>query len=834
LALSVRIPTVWRTVLVAGCFVSLAGLCVLMIVWLPRHNRKLREANRKVSRLQYLVYGKRRGWVLIGKRRGKRVILWPRIFVFTVIFWLVMSLIGAGVYYLLCGGWAYSIRPAFHILVCTAVSIIFILMFLHEGLKTPIEELVEIGDKHDASPGKWLLSNYRIFKLGAASAVILLAVIIGFNMLDGEPTWAMVMQAFDRVEYIHATQKIKSADGNVMEVDVWLKKPNYVREEYIYGIVIDNGRERLEIDKQQKTAQFSDSHVLYKPLEEHHAFKSIQVFRGADNEDVTFEKIDVESNKTTLVYRLYVIAAKAEGKAWVDAKTMLPLKIEFEIPPPPYSKNEKPSHGELAFDYSPIADSKFEMMVPDGYTLLPRKELDTLSGKVLDQEGKPVASAVVNIADRSGNYSDSVTTNGLGEFAFVLPPEGTGVTPLLMPVFFKAFVEKDLNYVAWSVVQDPTRQVNEPGSHIPCEMNDAEYKGSTLVRANGLILRMEPAGSITGLVTNAKGDVMPGVKVRVNSISLADKWGHPGQAGIDMRYGIGPKDKDYVLTDSHGRYRLNHIPRFWKGTGISIKAEVDSYMASIETFQTKGPIDVEEVNLRLYQDRLTVSGILLDNYGKPLENAPVFTRIEGKWHRHGPITKTDQDGHFKLEGCPDSPDLKIWSPLGHGFSPEDDKTKVFYPSAEIGVDYRDGQAYYDVQMVTMRPELTLHVTVKNTKGEILPYFPVEIRAESAHGLISTEWKVQKHFSQRTDANGCCTFKEVPDMDGLKLVLWAGNSVPYDTTTDEVRKIIADYEKNYFWVEVPVEVVEGQKNYTITAVALTHEEWEKQRDSRKGD
>ena len=31
-------------------------------------------------------------------------------------------------------------------------------------------------------------------------------------------------------------------------------------------------------------------------------------------------------------------------------------------------------------------------------------------------------------------------------------------------------------------------------------------------------------------------------------------------------------------------------------------------------------------------------------------------------------------------------------------------------------------------------------------------------------------------------------------------------------------------KKYFWAEVPVEIVEGKKEYDVTAVALTRNEW----------
>ncbi|MCK5172969.1 MAG: hypothetical protein KAR47_06230, partial [Planctomycetes bacterium] len=123
-------------------------------------------------------------------------------------------------------------------------------------------------------------------------------------------------------------------------------------------------------------------------------------------------------------------------------------------------------------------------------------------------------------------------------------------------------------------------------------------------------------------------------------------------------------------------------------------------------------------------------------------------------------------------------------------------------------------------------ELVLNVEVKNTAGQILKYYPVEIRGDA--GTIPRGWKVNKKLERRTDANGRCIFTEVPDVKGLKVVLYAGNKIPYEPLSGEAKRIAEQHEKEYFWGEVPVEVAAGQKEYDIEAVALT----EKEHNSRK--
>ncbi|MBN2209904.1 MAG: carboxypeptidase regulatory-like domain-containing protein [Sedimentisphaerales bacterium] len=833
LVLSERVSTAWRTVLAAVCFVSLAGLCILLVVWLPRHNRTLREVNRKVSRLQYLVYGKRRGWVLIGRRQGKRVILWPRILLFTAVFWLVMSLIGAGVYYLLCGAWAYSINPMLHILICTGVSIVFVLMILYEGLKTPIEELVEIGEKHGSSLGKWLLSNHGILKLGAASAVILLAVIIGLDMLEGEPTWAMVMQAFDRVEEVHVTQKMVWPDGKELQGEAWIKKPDCIREEYDNGAIIDNGRERLTLDKEKKTAKFSESFAPYQPIEEHHMFTTIALFRNegqfAGKYEIEIVKIDKESDKTTLVFCIREKDAKTTaqvyGKAWVDRKTMLirRYKAEFIQNANAPIKVNNPQSAEVEFDYTPIVDTMFDTAVPEGYTVLPRQQPRAVSGKVIDEDGKPVAGATVYMVSKfQGLSSNETKTDAAGGFAFNLPPEGAG--QVWLPSFLRAFKSGDRDHVAWTIIEDPGRKKAQ-SMPLPGETGTIDYDPSTgLKGASGIVLQMEPAGWIYGQVTDVVGVGIGGANISL-FVSPSDKSGYFDDRWDGYIGGPNENGKLQAVTDDEGRYECLNVPRFWKKTQFTVTAKAEGYLGSVTSFESKGTFDSKEVNLELLLPALTVEGVLLDNYGTPLVAAPIYCRVQGV---RGPCAKTDQNGRFKLEGCPEVVDLKIEASLAHGFSINAAHAEEFYPDAVATIDYREGQTHYEVKLITQRPELKLHVTVKNTKGEILPYFPVEIRAD--RGYISTEWKVQKHFIQRTDAKGCCTFTEVPDMDGLKLVLRGQNDVPFDTIGDEVRKIIAEYEKIYFWAEIPVEIIEGQKEYTITGVALTHEEWKKQQNT----
>ena len=175
---------------VVGGLVIVTAMWIVIIRYGPRHNRMIKQSNRKINKLHYLVHGRHRGLILIGKKDGKRFIYWPRIIMIAAALWLVMSLGCAGVYYLLCQRWIYSSSPWFHILFCTVISLSFVIFILREGIKAPLDELAEIKAKSKQSkpasgPDIWrIIMKHKLTKL-AAAAVIMIAAIVGLNIIGG-------------------------------------------------------------------------------------------------------------------------------------------------------------------------------------------------------------------------------------------------------------------------------------------------------------------------------------------------------------------------------------------------------------------------------------------------------------------------------------------------------------------------------------------------------------------------------------------------------------------------------------------------------------------------
>ena len=470
----------------------------------------------------------------------------------------------------------------------------------------------------------------------AAAAVIVVAVLIGISTFNGTTAWAKVIKALGEVENIYIVSTMTMPDGTKVSSKWWLRRPNCLYQDVYNRIVIDNGQERLTIDKENRTAQFSDSFMPYNPLEEHHMFESINLFRGEGRKEVEFAKLDDESDETTLVFSMHYkhSTTEFEGKAWVDALTMLPRKIQVELISETHDDN--PKSGEITCNYEPIADDVFAMVIPEGFTELPRKRRGVMSGKVLDEHEQPVANAIVYVTDRAGQFSEQTITDESGHFTFKLPPEGVGAR-LWLPVLLRAFVEGVPDKIAWSIIRDPTANA-EPGGHIPYDVDYIDNDGRILKSANGITLRMEPAGKISGLIKDVDGSPITNVSVFVRC-NPVDKFGNEviniGSLG------------ETAQTDKQGRYELDNLPMFWDKTVFILRASAKGYVTESIRFRSKGPMDYKQVDFQLYSVGLIISGTVTDNYGRLLVERRVYVRVNGKDYR-ACRTKTDENGRFRL------------------------------------------------------------------------------------------------------------------------------------------------------------------------------------------
>ena len=96
---------------VVSFFVVVASMWIVIIMFVRTHYKKLKESNKKISKLYYLVHGKHRGCAIVSRKDGKRIVHWPSLIIITIVLWLFTFLSCAGVYYLLCQRWIFVSSP---------------------------------------------------------------------------------------------------------------------------------------------------------------------------------------------------------------------------------------------------------------------------------------------------------------------------------------------------------------------------------------------------------------------------------------------------------------------------------------------------------------------------------------------------------------------------------------------------------------------------------------------------------------------------------------------------------------------------------------------------
>jgi len=349
LCVSENILEVLHIPFVVGFFVVVAAMWIVIIRYMPRHNRMIKETNKKISELHYLVHGKHRGLILIGKKDGKRFIYWPRIIIFAVVAWMIISLSGAGVYYLLCQRWIYSTSPMPHIFLCTVTSLSFVIYILREGFKAPLDELVEVKAKSKKSkPGSRLdisriIMKSKITKF-AAAAVVIIAALIGINQFGGSidgnsVAWASIAERFRSVSFFKATIYIKEdALDRPVQIEVWRNRQGLARLRYGSQVVFARDGKVIQAFDLESKSQTEPSGMLVAILaqfgtDEFSLETVVQAISGGQLVNVTpLVNAEASISKDIVVFDIEHEGSPQWFRIWALRESKLPTHIRMWDP----------------------------------------------------------------------------------------------------------------------------------------------------------------------------------------------------------------------------------------------------------------------------------------------------------------------------------------------------------------------------------------------------------------------------------------------------------------------------------------------------------------------
>jgi len=686
----------------------------------------------------------------------------------------------------------------------------------------------------------------RITKLTTA-AVIAAAVIVGIRGFNGTTAWAEVIKAFNSADNIHIVTKVTRSNGQVREIRSWLKNRTMLRDESPYEIAIDDGENRLTLDREEKTAQLSDSYSPFEDYMETGHFEIILLFSGRETPFTATELAD----EMTSTQRIYEVTYRDtwKGKAWVDANSNLPLRITAT-----YTEEyrDRLLNMEVTYNYEPIPLEVFNLDIPPDYTQLPRVQTRFFSGRVIDEKGEPVAGAeVVTLEGLRGQ------TNQKGEFAIKLRPRRRlGGFPMIV----RAVKSNDPARVAWTLLRNPRHELRplfrpddgktklEQGGDVDIQLVDDERlrefipgnPGRLIFKSDedkypseikDIELRMQAASVITGRVTDRQNQPVARAVVKLEYMNVV-----VGENEIDIR-SLGKTNKEneillslddgelrrrtFAVTDINGNYKLGNLPDVW--SEVRLEAQADGYATEAKRF-----FQQEECNFTMLSADMIIRGTVIDNLGEPVVGREVEIDVDSDEVGDVDVEEvfTDSQGRFELVGVPvvDGLELQIRTDEKPRDWDENELTRgrefVYYLMVEEPIKFEPGKKEYFVEIVPHRPDITIEVEVKDSKGKPLIGVPVGV---CSTGFTERLWYITK-LCGLTKENGLCTIEEAPRIEPLKLWIFVPGTNTFQDwesmpeLSQELKDAIKESRSKYPPIVEIVELEEDKKVYKIS-VAL---------------
>lgn len=313
------------------------------------------------------------------------------------------------------------------------------------------------------------------------------------------------------------------------------------------------------------------------------------------------------------------------------------------------------------------------------FRLMPQKPENIARGQVLDEAGKPVAGAMVqllgdhdngltipNVCDEAGKFK--IVRSKLAKSMSVLAWTESGISdPVELQPGGEVTVplqSKGLASIHGVIRDEKGRPIKDASFQIECGLDflhDGPLKAHRQVEADGrfVVSRVPRSVKEVALFAYAEGYAQAALRDHPLKLGEAFEWNPvlketrefvegivvdkkgAGVAAVEIRVGGDgqPSDIKPVRTDAQGRFRVSRLA----AGALHVTAKHKTADFTRDTWiRTKAP----QSGLRLVLPDADgrVSGVVLDHTGKPVAGAEVES------YSHGRKTTADQSGHFILTG----------------------------------------------------------------------------------------------------------------------------------------------------------------------------------------
>ncbi|MBN2591287.1 MAG: carboxypeptidase regulatory-like domain-containing protein [Sedimentisphaerales bacterium] len=241
---------------------------------------------------------------------------------------------------------------------------------------------------------------------------------------------------------------------------------------------------------------------------------------------------------------------------------------------------------------------KKEVTVEEGKTKLIEFSLEaygTISGVIRNENGEPVSGALIIVNPPS---ADQTATDSNGIFTMMEHSLG--------------FTFKDTPYII---------------------ARDREHNLAAAVELLGkkenLDIKLSKGIILSGKVVDSNDNRIPDLKIEL----------------IIWTCDLGFKNNETVEVDKHGHFQIKALPGGFKYSVYGKAERFGSDSVDIQTSQNPGEIfDFDPIVLK--PANMSVSGLVVDYYGKPIANAFIHTSGKGQPNLS---TTTNKEGKFTLE-----------------------------------------------------------------------------------------------------------------------------------------------------------------------------------------